>query len=72
MDIKQEYNFTLARFNKASAFMDSDKPEEEKEKWQPEFNKIVNRLNDLIERIQKELNREMTAEEILNGFNGSV
>lgn len=71
-DMQKQYNKLIARFNNASEFMDSDNPLAEKEKWQPEFNNIVNRLDDLIILIQKELGREMTAEEILNGFNGIV
>jgi len=45
--VRSEYNKLLERHNKAAAFMDSDAPDAEKDKWMPEFKKIVKRLNEL-------------------------
>ena len=43
--LRQEYNQQLARWKKAFAYLSSDIPQEEKEKWLPEYEKIGNRLN---------------------------
>lgn len=45
MGLRQEYNEQLARWKKAFTYLSSDTPQEEKEKWLPEFEKICGRLN---------------------------
>ena len=59
-----EYNQLLTRHNKAVSFLDSNAPE--KDKWMPEFIKIVKQCNKVIAEIHKV--RPVTDKEILNGF----
>ena len=62
--LKLLYNKTLERFSKAEAYMDNkDVPEKERDRWEPEFLKIVEQLNLLLIRIG-----EHTPEESVNGF----
>lgn len=69
----EQYNRLIKREKKGSAYLDNpDVPEQEKEKWIGEFQKILRALNDLISLIEKELGRNMTSEEILNGFTGAT
>ena len=60
-ELKQEYNALLARFNKASAYLDGPASIEEKERWIPELQKIIARLNELVNQLG------LTEEEIFNG-----
>ena len=62
--LKIQYNKALERLNKAEAYMDNkDVPEKERDRWEPEFLKIVEQLNLLLIRIG-----EHTPEESVNGF----
>ena len=67
----EQYNQLIKREKKGEAYLDNPEvPAQEKEKWIGEFQKIIRALNDLIWLIEKELGRNMTSEEILNGFTG--
>ena len=47
MSILAEFKEKEARFVKAMAFMDSAASEAEKDKWQPEFIKLLAEMNEL-------------------------
>ena len=66
LELQKEYNQLLARHNKAVAFLGSNAPEPDKDKWMPEFIKIVRQCNKVITEIHKV--RPVTDKEILNGF----
>ena len=66
--LKQQYNESLIRLKKAEAFMDGPAPIEEKEKWQPEFQSIIEKRENLYDYI-KQTGYVMTPDEIENGFN---
>lgn len=69
----EQYNRLIKREKKGAAYLDNpDVPAQEKERWIGEFQKIIRALNDLICLIEKELGRNMTSEEILNGFTGAA
>lgn len=61
-ELKQEYNALLVRFNKASVYLDGPAPNEEKERWIPEFQRIMKRMNELIQLLG------LTEDEIFNGI----
>lgn len=68
MDLKQEYNKLLGRAKKAEAYLDDKSiPDEQRNKWGPEYVKILDGLGELI-RLNKTTGYEMTGEEILNGI----
>jgi len=51
VSILAEFKGKEARFNKAIAFLDGPASLEEKEKWQPEFIKLLNELNELYNQL---------------------
>lgn len=62
--LKLQYNKTLERFNKAESYMDNKSiPEKDRDRWEPEFIKIMQQLNLLLVRIG-----EHTPDEVCNGF----
>ena len=68
MNFKEEYNKLLAREKKAESYlMDERVPVEEREKWLPEYLRIVQQLGHMIyEYTQQGFN--ITVDEELNGF----
>lgn len=66
-DLKKKYNYWLCRNKNAEAFF-TTKPIEECIKHLDLFNKITIELSNLRNELEKELNRKMTRQEILNGF----
>jgi regulator of sirC expression with transglutaminase-like and TPR domain len=67
--LKQEYNKALEYFyDAANKFDDPKIPNEIARKWQPRFKELLANLNRLIHEIEKEISREVTEDEILNGF----
>jgi hypothetical protein len=64
--VLSEYNQLLSRHNKAVEFLESNAMDKEKDKWMPEFIKIVKQCNKAIAEIQKV--RPVRDKEILNGF----
>jgi flagellin-specific chaperone FliS len=62
--LKLQYNKVLARCDKAIEYMDNkDIPEKERDRWEPQFLKILEELNFLLKRIG-----EHTPDEVTNGF----
>jgi hypothetical protein len=66
--LTQEYTKIRQRMIKAESFLDGNAPADKKDKWIPEFKKLLCEAEKLIHKIEQELDREMTEEEILNGF----
>jgi hypothetical protein len=66
-NIKLEYNNLLEREKKAEEFLNKAN-EKQREKWTPEFIKITKDLSSLIYKFKSAIGREMTQDEILNGF----
>jgi hypothetical protein len=65
----EEYNKALEHFYKAANTMDDlTVAIEKKDKWQGRFRELLDGLNKLVGEIEKELDREMTESEIINGF----
>jgi hypothetical protein len=46
-EIQAEYNKVLERVLKAEKYLDGNAPDVEKEKWLPEFMKLLGRLREL-------------------------
>jgi hypothetical protein len=66
-DLKDKYNTLLKRHNKGALYLDDiSMPAAEREKWIPEFIKIVTGLESTLSEIQ--ISGEVTEDEILNGF----
>jgi hypothetical protein len=69
MATKAEFNKLLKRFDKAVTWFDNPKvAEAEKDKYEPEFKKIIHDLAVMVEEFRKQ--GPMTREEILFGFKG--
>lgn len=69
MPVLTEYNKALEGFYKAVNTMnDLTIPNNKKDKWEPRFKELLTNLNRLVHEIEKELGREMTEDEVLNGF----
>jgi DNA-directed RNA polymerase specialized sigma subunit len=67
--LKQEYNNELENFYKAVNIMDDlTIPNEKKDKWEPRFKDLLEKMKKLISDIEQEIGREVTEDEILNGF----
>ena len=65
-DMKKEYNYLLVREKAAEKYLNDDtRPLKEREEWTPEYTKILNRLNELLEEVGY-----YRRENILNGFPG--
>lgn len=65
---KQEFNTLMKRRDKACLLIDDDKiPVAQREKWVPEFKKILKMLDNLTIEI-RESGYEMTDSEISEGF----
>jgi len=65
---QQEYNTLIKRLNKACLLIDDEKiPISQREKWIPEFKRILKSIHELAEKIKKS-GYEMTDSEILDGF----
>ena len=65
--LKEEYNVLLKR-EKAAEHYFNTATGEQVDKWLPKYNEIVVGLSNLIIQVEKEDGRELTSEEILNGF----
>ena len=66
--LTREYTKIRQRMIKAESFLDGNAPADKKDKWMYEFEKLKSEANIFIAKIEQELDREMTEEEILNGF----
>jgi|GEM_PF-6030577 len=69
LELKEKYNKTLAREKKAEEFL-NNASEEQQEKWNKEFLKIIIQLSRMIKQYRELNNEEMTKEEITGGFKG--
>lgn len=49
----QKYNDLLIRYDKAAAYMDSDASDVDKDKWEPEFQKILAELCEVYNRLME-------------------
>ena len=68
MNNKQEYNELLKKINKAEKWLNSNNKHKDIEIYLNKFQIALNKASELIKSIEKELGREMTKEEVLNGF----
>ena len=62
-EAKREYNQQLERYYKAEGFFNSDRPQEEKEKFLPDFQKLLKGLSQLLRKIGI-----YTHKEVMEGF----
>ncbi len=68
MTFKEKYNQLLAREKKAESYLMNEKvPLEEREKWLPEYLRIVQQLGQMIYEY-KQGGNDITVDEQLNGF----
>lgn len=67
-NLKLEYNKLLKREKGAEYFLNNVATAREIEKWEPEFIKITVELSILINKFKSTTGREMTVDEIINGF----
>jgi len=68
-DLKRAYNVLIAREHKAEKYLENDKvPQETRDKWLPEFEKITILLSALMRRYKVLTGHEMEISEVLNGF----
>lgn len=66
--MKKRYNETLARMNKAIAYMDNpNAPDSAKDKWQPQFEELESQLDNIIDELRG-MGEKPTHDEILEGF----
>lgn len=67
-DLKCEYNKLLKREKNAEKYLNEVATDAEAEKWKPAFIKITQQLSMMMLDFKKATGREMTTDEILNGF----
>lgn len=67
-NLKQEYNKLLKREKNAENFLDNVATPKDIEKWTPEFIKITVELSAIINKFKSSSGRDMTVDEIINGF----
>jgi hypothetical protein len=67
MGLKEKYNSTLMRYYKAAAYLNSDKPYTEREKWISEAHKITLELGSMLEEF-KNIVVICSEDEIIGGF----
>jgi hypothetical protein len=67
--IKKTYNNVIIRRDKADEFYNNPNiSQEKKDKWLPEYLKIINQLSVLITSYEKVTGQPMSKDEIWNGF----
>jgi hypothetical protein len=67
-DLKQNYNYLVARYKKAVAYLENESiPQTTREKHIPDYRKITNKMSEILGDF-KHLGFEYTTEQILNGF----
>ena len=68
-DFIKKYNALLQREQKAEKFLNDDTVDiSKREKWLPEYEKIVLELGKMIHEYKKMTGSDMPTEEILNGY----
>lgn len=68
VEVKKKYNYWLGRYLKAEEFINSSEPEEV-DKYLGLFHKIVRELSSLLQIFRELTGREMTKDEMYEGFN---
>ena len=68
MTLKQEYNELIAKINQAEKFLVKNEKSEKIFDYLAKFTKAMDKANELIRQIERELGRKMTSEEIRKGF----
>jgi len=66
--VKEEYNELIENINKAERFMEKNQDHDNILDFLGKFIKALDKSNELIASIEKELGRDMTKQEILEGF----
>lgn len=66
-DLKEKYNKTISREQKAREWLDKA-TEKQLEKWLPEYHKIVNELSLMMQEYKALTNKEMTDKQVFEGF----
>lgn len=66
--LKDDYNKLLVRFKKGCDFLENKATEAEVERWMPLLEKIISDLSMVIADFKRTAGREMTTDEIVNGF----
>ena len=70
LEFKKKYNSLLARERKAEQYFENpERTPEEIDKWLPELQKIIIQLSLAMQEYKRLTGKEMTKEEVLNGFN---
>ena len=68
-DFIKKYNALLQREKKAEKFLNDDTVDiSKREKWLPEYEKIVSELGKMIHEYKTMTGSDMPTEEILNGY----
>lgn len=67
-NLKTEYNKLLKREKNAEKFLNEVANDEEAEKWTPLFMLITQKLSAMMIEFKKTTGREMTDDEVFNGF----
>ena len=68
VEVKKKYNYWLGRYLKAEEFINSSEPEEV-DKYLGLFHQIVRELSSLLQIFRELTGREMTKDEMYEGFN---
>jgi hypothetical protein len=66
LELKQQYNTLLMRQYKGQVYLD-DTSKPDREKWLPEYQKVVEELNGILSELQR-LGVTVTEREVLGGF----
>ena len=68
-NMKKKYNELIKKINQAEKFINNNKDHDNILEFMGKFIKALDQSNELIQAIEKQLGREMTSQEILEGFN---
>ena len=68
MTLKQEYNELITKVNQAEKFLVKNEKDPKIFDYVSKFTKALDKANELIRQLEKELGRKMTSEEIREGF----
>jgi len=66
--VKEEYNKLIENIKKAERFMEKNQDHDNILDFLDKFIEALDKSNELIASIEKELGRDMTSKEILEGF----
>lgn len=72
-EFMRKYNTLLQREKKAEAFLNDEKVDiAKRERWLPEYEKIVSELGKMIKEYKNMTGEDMPEEEILNGYSSKT